>query len=226
MVGDEVEEQEEGELTPEKILTEKGSGGKSEGQGCRKQDEWVDTEGLWEGESEPQRLDSPMQDVHGNQEQPLEFPMADVAVEPTPNFQYENNTNGPVSELGQGNNFNKEGFSGIGGPTPLSTLGKRPRDTRSPPSVGSTQGPPIRIPSQRPDDSNISINLNRVADGFTEDVSGADGYASQSSVEYQEEFGEPIESRRLSQANPEPGQNILSPIAKEIDATKEIHYCW
>ncbi|MFS7902068.1 hypothetical protein Hanom_Chr01g00006941 [Helianthus anomalus] len=47
------------------------------------------------------------------------------------------------------------------GPTPISGLGKRSRDVRSPPSSGSMQGPPNRAFAQDPPAANPRFDLNR-----------------------------------------------------------------
>ncbi|KAJ0520087.1 putative RNA recognition motif domain, nucleotide-binding alpha-beta plait domain superfamily [Helianthus annuus] len=49
-------------------------------------------------------------------------------------------------------------------PTLTSALGKRPRNTRSPPSGDSTQGPPIRVFSQNQFGENYCFDLNSPAD--------------------------------------------------------------
>ncbi|MFS7926590.1 hypothetical protein Hanom_Chr04g00298811 [Helianthus anomalus] len=142
-----------------------------------------------------------MQEVHGNQEASFVFPVDDVAVDHTPNLHHVDRSAGIFKDLGQDKVIGNVGLQSNGGPTTLNTLGKRPRDTRSPPSVGSTQGPPIR--HQHPEESNVSINLNQVAEGFSVEGSWAGDAADDGNVEAQSILGDSGVNRRSPGLNPE-----------------------
>ncbi|KAJ0592819.1 hypothetical protein HanHA300_Chr03g0089561 [Helianthus annuus] len=67
---------------------------------------------------------------------------------------------GPNNSLAHGVPLQPNDFYSNLGPTPSNALGKRPRAFRSPPSSGSTQGPPHRLFSHNSQSAEDSIDLN------------------------------------------------------------------
>ncbi|MFS7997684.1 putative RNA-directed DNA polymerase [Helianthus anomalus] len=133
----------------------------------------------------------------------------------TPTFVPVNNlTGGPPSDMDL-RDPHHIGPLNSPGPFAPTSIGKRTRDQRSPPSVGSTQGPHIRIRQDSIDSRSSSLDLNRTAEYLYPVDDGAT-----SCPQDRPSGGETRD--RPSRARNEVPQHAKSPIADEIEATAAV----
>ncbi|MFS7942861.1 hypothetical protein Hanom_Chr06g00493431 [Helianthus anomalus] len=83
------------------------------------------------------------------------------------------NSGTPQTNSGK-NVDNETGPSLQPGPTPQHMLSKRTRDLRSPPSIGSTQGPQVKANLGHPQHGSKTIDLNCVASSHDQSSSSND----------------------------------------------------
>ncbi|MFS7943902.1 hypothetical protein Hanom_Chr06g00505691 [Helianthus anomalus] len=171
-----------------------------------------------DNQKSPNDRDASGEDLHGEYERTFGFPNKnhdeDVSV---------------AADMGNnsGTHANQEtpldvgplGSTNTPGPYPPPPLGKRPRDLRSPPSIGSIQGPQTRACHG---DSNINsgpFDLNIPVRPRCSSSSSAGLFQHES---HHEDRGPP-EYRGSGSAGPRPpgssGSVEIDPVAKEVEAT-------
>ncbi|MFS7928112.1 hypothetical protein Hanom_Chr04g00317031 [Helianthus anomalus] len=177
-----------------------------------------------ENEEAPRGTQGNMHALHGEDNGVFGIPRelaADVLADPTESVQTPiNDRPAVVSNININKNNNSHhptGLSKSQGPTPIAALGKRPRNVRSPPSAGSTQGPPIRTFFQNINEDNNSIDLNAPAGTNNGDPNSS---GNQLETPVQQRDGERHPQGDSSDSPiPESSDRMM---ASEIEATKEI----
>ncbi|MFS7977744.1 hypothetical protein Hanom_Chr10g00907601 [Helianthus anomalus] len=154
------DETEEGEIRQESTPEKKSGNSGEDNQNVKGR--------ALENEEATQGAQGNMHSLHGEDTGVFGIPRevaADGFADPTKSIQTPID-DGPAVGSNNSNNNNRPhpiGLSKLQGPTPLASLGKRPRNIRSPPSAGSTQGPPIKTFFQNITEDNNYTDLNAPA---------------------------------------------------------------
>ncbi|MFS7993258.1 hypothetical protein Hanom_Chr12g01091991 [Helianthus anomalus] len=106
------------------------------------------------------------------------------------------------------------------GPSTLPPLGKRTRDQRSPPSVGSLQGPHVKIRQAEEDAGDRSLDLNGSTEHHDKVYTGSKPLHQNNLVDQSEEERNSTGFHAPSTSTP------VAPVIAEIDATVAVGYYW